>query len=123
MISSLTLGNRHGNVDYALGRVILNTKPDPISELYLMFVRKCNHIFSYDNACSLCVNAVQWFINYFPGEAEFVENIWWLIPLLHVQNYKDNCTYLYSLAYVHGEGHFYGETAEMTWVELNQLTP
>ena len=123
IISSLTFGNRHGNVDYALAHAILNTKPDPISELYLAFVRKCDHVFSYDNACSLCVHAVQRFINYFPGEAEFVENIWWLIPLLHVQNHKDNCTYLYSSAYVRGAGHFHGETAEMTWVELNQLAP
>ena len=126
MISSLTFGNRHGNVDYALDHAILNTKPDPVSELYglyLAFVRKCDHVFSYDNACSLCVNAVQRFVDYFPGEAEFVENIRWLIPLLHVQNHKDNCTYLYSSAYVHGAGHFHGETAEMTWVELNQLAP
>ena len=106
MISSLTFGNRHGNVDYVLDHAILNTKPDPISELYLTFVRKCNHVFSYDNACSLCINAVQQFINHFPGEAEFFKNIHWLIPLLHIQNHKDNCTYLYSSADVHGAGHF-----------------
>ena len=65
MILSLTFGNRHGNVDYALDHAILNTKPDPVSELYglyLAFVRKCDHVFSYDNACSLCVNAVQRFV-------------------------------------------------------------
>ena len=123
IISSLTFRNRHGNVDYALDHAILNTKPNPVSELYLAFVRKCDHVFSYDNACSLCVYAVQRFIDYFPGEAEFVENTRWLIPLLHVQNHKDNCTYLYSSAYVRGAGHFHGETAEMTWVELNQLAP
>ena len=81
----------------------------------------CDHVFSYNNFCSLCINAVKWFNNNFPSEAEFVENIWWLILLLHVQNHKDNCTYLYSSAYVCGVGHFHGETAEMTWVELNQL--
>ena len=47
----------------------------------------------------------------------------WLIPLLHVQNHKDNCTYLFSSAYAEGAGHFHGETAEMPWVELNQLAP
>ncbi|KDR72437.1 hypothetical protein GALMADRAFT_51291, partial [Galerina marginata CBS 339.88] len=119
----LQLGEKHGNVDYALDHAILNTKPQPVSELYLAFVRVCDHIFSYDNSCSLCVNALKRFIENFPDEAELVEKFRWLIPLLHVQNHKDNCTYLYSSAYVRGAGHFHGETAEMPWVELNQLAP
>ncbi|KIM36002.1 hypothetical protein M413DRAFT_20657 [Hebeloma cylindrosporum] len=121
--ADLQLGEKHGNVDYALDHAILNTKPRFVSELYLAFVRICDHVFSYDNTCSLCVNAVSRFNKHFPGEAEFVENIRWLIPLLHVQNHKDNCTYLYSSAYVRGAGHFHGETTEMPWVELNQLAP
>jgi len=50
-----------------------------------------------------------------------VRNIRYLIPLVHVQNHKDNCTYLYSSAYVEHAGHFFGETAEHVWPELNQL--
>ena len=45
IIPSLTLCNRHGSIDYALDHAILNTKPHPISELYLSFVKKCDHVF------------------------------------------------------------------------------
>ena len=114
---------RHANVDYALGHAIANTKPRPVSKLYLDFIRICKRYLSYDNVCSYCVKAAERFKVNFPDEAEFVESLCWLIPLLHVQNHKDNCTYLYSSAYVPGSGHFHGETAEMTWVELNQLAP
>jgi len=45
----------------------------------------------------------------------------YLVPLVHVQNHKDNCTYRYSSAYTPNAGHFHGETAEHTWAELNQI--
>jgi Kyakuja-Dileera-Zisupton transposase len=54
---------------------------------------------------------------------DFVDNTCWLIPLVHIQNHKDNCTYQYSSAYIEGACHFQGKTTEMPWVELNQLAP
>ncbi|KAF8883358.1 hypothetical protein CPB84DRAFT_1750702 [Gymnopilus junonius] len=45
----------------------------------------------------------------------------WLIPLIHVQNHKDDCMYCFSSAYKPNAGHFHGETAEHFWPTGNQL--
>jgi hypothetical protein len=96
---------------------------EDVSELTQQFIRLCDHLFSYDNSCGYSVNAVDRFLEHFPEEAEFIQRMHWLIPLLHIQNHQDNCTYNFSCAYTEGACHFHGETAEMTWVELNQLAP
>jgi hypothetical protein len=96
---------------------------EEVSELVQQFIKLCDHVFSYDNSCGYSVNAVDRFLEHFPKEAEFIQRTRWLIPLLHVQNHQDNCMYNFSCAYVEGACHFQGETAEMTWVELNQLAP
>ena len=76
---------------------------------------------SYDINCGYSVNASSRFDTSFPELTDVIEKIDWLIPLLHVQNHKSNCMYLYSSAYTEGAGHFHGETAEMVWAESNQL--
>ena len=76
---------------------------------------------SSDINCGYSVNASSRFKANFPELAPVVEKMTWLIPLVHVQNHKSNCMYLFSSAYSKGAGHFHGETAEMTWAESNQL--
>ena len=96
---------------------------EELLDLIWQFIELCDHIFSYDNVCGYSVNAVTRFLEYFPEEAEFIKRTRWLIPLLHVHNHKDNCMYKFLCAYTENACHFQGETAEMTWVELNQLAP
>jgi len=117
--------NRFLLVDYAVAHALRNImrEGEELSELIQQFIRLCDHVFSYDNSCGYSVNAVERFLKHFPEEAEFIQRTRWLIPLLHVQNHKDNCMYNFSCAYTEGACHFQGETAEMTWVELNQLAP
>jgi len=102
---------RFANTDYALlhalqhtGREASSDSPHPDNA---KFIKHCDHEFSYDISCGYCVNAVQRFESnpYLRDEAPFVKNLCYLIPLVHVQNHKDNCTYLYSLAYVEHAGH------------------
>jgi len=115
---------RFANTDYGHVHAIRNTKPPgPLSDIDLRFAKKADRLSSYDIVCGYCIHALERFAENFPDEAAFVESTRWLIPLVHVQNHKDSCTYLYSSAYTDGAGHFHGETAEMTWVELNQLAP
>ena len=89
----------------------------------IKFITNCDHLFLYDISCGYCINAVKQFHENFSKEVDFVDNTHWLIPLVHIQNHKDNCTYQYSSAYIQGACHFQAETAEMPWVELNQLAP
>lgn len=112
-------------VDRAVVHALRNImrEGEELSDLIRQFIELCDHIFSYDNVCGYSVNAVTRFLEYFPEEAEFIKRTRWLIPLLHVHNHKDNCTYRFSCAYTENACHFQGETAEMTWVELNQLAP
>jgi hypothetical protein len=77
----------------------------------------------YDISCAYWVHLVECFEAHFPDLVDAVKRIRCLIPLVHVQNHKDNCTYLYSSAYTHNAGHFHRETAEQYWVELNPLGP
>ena len=78
-------------------------------------------LLSYDISCGYCVNAVERFSQNFKDLADTVKKFRWLIPLLHVQNHKNDCMYLYASSYIQGAGHFHGETAEMIWAESNQL--
>lgn len=76
-------------------------------------------IASYDIACAFEVNIVNRWREHFPELEALISRVRWLIPLLHIQNHIDNCTYLYSTAYVPEVGHFYGESAEHPWPYLN----
>ncbi|KAF8803122.1 hypothetical protein BYT27DRAFT_7226149 [Phlegmacium glaucopus] len=121
----LQLGEKFLIVDYAIVHALQNImrEGEDVSDLIWRFIKLCDHIFSYDNVCGYSVNAVERFLEHFPKEAEFIKRTRWLIPFLHVQNHKDNCTYRFLCAYTECACHFQGETAEMTWVELNQLAP
>ena len=44
-----------------------------------------------------------------------------IIPAVHIRNYKEACWYTYGGAYTPCIGHFYGETAEMIWPFMNQF--
>ncbi|KAH6916341.1 hypothetical protein BKA70DRAFT_1502308 [Coprinopsis sp. MPI-PUGE-AT-0042] len=76
---------------------------------------------SYDIICSWHVNVDDRMKEQYPDVYPFFENCQYTIPLLHIQNHKDNCTYLYSSAFAIGAGHFHGETAEHPWVYVNQF--
>lgn len=57
----------------------------------------------------------------FPAVAPAILEFEFLIPLVHVNNHKENCVYKHSCSYVESAGHFHGETAEHEWAELNQV--
>ncbi|KJA14195.1 hypothetical protein HYPSUDRAFT_150698 [Hypholoma sublateritium FD-334 SS-4] len=111
----LQLGERFANTDYALAMAI---RQHNITELLdeSMDLKE-----SYDINCGFSVNASSRFDANFPELAAVVKKMSWLIPLVHIQNHKNNCMYLFSSSYSKGAGHFHGETAEMVWAESNQL--
>jgi Kyakuja-Dileera-Zisupton transposase len=78
-------------------------------------------IFSYDIICSWHVNAEDRMKRKYSDVYAFFEDCKYTIPLLHIQNHQDNCTYLYSSAFTHGAAHFHGETAEHPWFYVNQF--
>jgi hypothetical protein len=79
---------------------------EELSDLIQQFIELCDHIFSYNNVCGYSVNAVTHFLEYFSKEAKFIKRTCWLIPLLHVQNHKDNCRYRFLCAYTENMCHF-----------------
>jgi len=89
--------------------------------LQLAFLAFIDCVLSYDINCGYPIYSLDHFEAQFPEEADFIAGMRWLIPLLHVQNHCNNCTYLFSSAYIESMGHFHNETAEQSWVELNQL--
>lgn len=106
--------NRFVNADYALATWMRQSQVDVQKNIYKMF--------SYDIACGFEVNVIPRFQRSFPELVDLVSNdVEWLIPLMHVQNHKSNCMYLYASSYIEGAGHFHGETSEMVWAESNQL--
>jgi hypothetical protein len=86
-----------------------------------IYLENLDWLFSYDIGCHYEVKAPERFRANFPDVAALVERFRYTIPLVHVRNHKDNCTYLYSSAYVESAGHFHGETAEQPWAYLNPL--
>ena len=44
-----------------------------------------------------------------------------VIPVLHIVNHQLKCLYIFGTIFVEMIGHFFGETAEHYWPELNQL--
>jgi hypothetical protein len=76
-------------------------------------------ILSYDISCAYCVNFMPRIANAFPELAPLVPQFDFTIPLLHIQNHNDNCTYMHSCAFTKGAGHFHGETAEHPWTYVN----
>lgn len=85
----------------------------------------CPHIpetnASYDSQCAYCVKLVDRFKKHFPDKVPLLQKYRFLIPLLHVNDHKDDCLYEFACSYMVRAGHFHGETAEHMWVELNQV--
>ncbi|KAF9471316.1 hypothetical protein BDN70DRAFT_939041 [Pholiota conissans] len=114
----LQRGERFANTDYAVKCAIEQNK-DPNSGK--PFVNPAGIMLSYDMSCAYNVHMSSRFTERFPHIASVVEKITPLIPLVHVNNHKENCVYEYSCSYVPNAGHFHGETAEHEWAELNQV--
>ncbi|CAA7262273.1 unnamed protein product [Cyclocybe aegerita] len=119
----LQLGERFANTDYALAMAIrqYTAQSHDAGRFKCSFITSCDHLISYDISCAYWVNMVDRFKRNFPDLVDTIRRIRFLIPLVHVQNHKDNCMYQFSSAYTDGTGHFHGETAEHIWPELNQL--
>ncbi|KAF9545130.1 hypothetical protein CPC08DRAFT_823958 [Agrocybe pediades] len=118
----LQLGEKFANTDYAFSHAIQNTTLGRSKGILIdsdeKFALRCAHLFSYDISCGYSDHAAERFRENFPNEASFLDNTDWLIPLVHVQNHRDNRTYPFS-QYKECAGHFQGETAEQPWIELN----
>ncbi|KAH6905648.1 hypothetical protein BKA70DRAFT_1107378 [Coprinopsis sp. MPI-PUGE-AT-0042] len=78
-------------------------------------------VVSYNIVCSWHVNAENQMRETYDDVYPFFEGCQYTIPLLHIQNHQDNCTYLYLSAFTTGGAHFHGETAEHPWVYVNQF--
>lgn len=112
---------RFANTDYALAHALRQIKDLDNVDGYLINAI-CRYL-SYDISCGYKVNIISRFQQNHPDLVTIVERMTYLIPLVHVHNHKDNCTYSYSSAYIPHAGHFHGETAEHYWPECNQLGP
>ncbi|EDR13065.1 uncharacterized protein LACBIDRAFT_322486 [Laccaria bicolor S238N-H82] len=117
----LQLGEKFANTDYALAHSIRQHWNRGTTTIDADFLTSCNHLVSYDISCAYWVKAVDHFQQHFPDLVSDIEQIRWLIPLVHVQNHKDNCMYCFVSAYILNASHFHGETAEHYWAESNQL--
>jgi len=114
--------NRFANTDYALAHAIRQQRFWPMNhDADDTFFTACEQLLSYDISCSYHVNAIKRFEKNFVDLVPAMKSTRYLVPLVHVQNHKDNCSYQYSSAYTPNAGHFHGETAEHTWAELNQI--
>ena len=113
-----SLSSRFANSDFAVKHAIEQTidvrtgKP---------FINSAGYMTSYDMSCSYSVNMQKRFRDRFPDGATAISKFTFLIPLVHVNNHKENCVYKYSCSYTANAGHFHGETAEHEWAEMNQV--
>ncbi|KAH6910251.1 hypothetical protein BKA70DRAFT_1100708 [Coprinopsis sp. MPI-PUGE-AT-0042] len=72
-------------------------------------------VVSYDIVCSWHVNVEGRMKEQYSDVYPFFKDCQYTIPLLHIQNHQDNCTYLYSSAPTSTQ------TAEHPWVYVNQF--
>ncbi|KAF8907702.1 hypothetical protein CPB84DRAFT_1744604 [Gymnopilus junonius] len=80
-------------------------------------------LISYDVSCAYSIHILERFLKtaQLSDVSDVIQAARWLIPLVHVQNHKDDCMYCFSSAYTPNAGHFHGETAEHFWPTGNQL--
>ncbi|KAJ3528320.1 hypothetical protein NMY22_g9460 [Coprinellus aureogranulatus] len=116
----LQLGEKFWNADYALAHMIRQCMVLDDEDIYNI---AADFLLSYDISCAYWVNLVDRFTEKFPDLVPVVERIRCLIPLVHVQNHKDNCMYEYACSYTPNAGHFHGEMAEQYWVVSNPFGP
>ncbi|KAJ7710855.1 hypothetical protein B0H17DRAFT_912589, partial [Mycena rosella] len=86
---------------------------------------KVDQVLSYDVICQYGVNIVERFENNEDRKhlAHIVRQMRFAVPALHVQGHQEGCIYAYSTAYMLATAQFHGETAEVYWPELNQVSP
>ncbi|KAJ2925799.1 hypothetical protein H1R20_g11299, partial [Candolleomyces eurysporus] len=120
--ADMQLGEQFRNSDYAVAHSIRQHRNLDVS-VEKQYDTCLDRLFSYDIGCGWDPGKDKRFSENLPDVAPTVRKMRTLIPLLHVQNHKDNCMYLFSCSYTENAGHFHGETAEQYWVELNQLGP
>ncbi len=116
------ISSRFVNTAYALAHAIKQICTTKNPEDPNKFLTSCDNLFFYDISYAYSINAVEHFCRLFLDMVSRVKEMWWLIPVVHVQNHKENCMYLYSSVYIPGAGHKQ-EIAKMTWAEFNQLGP
>ncbi|KAI0027460.1 hypothetical protein K488DRAFT_61527 [Vararia minispora EC-137] len=123
-------GESHKNSDYTLAMAINmylgNLQRDEnATETASEHPPACvvDRIRSYDLACISSVHLVKRFSDHFPHLVDQIKMIRWAVPAVHVANHKERCQYEFSTAYLEQFGHFFGETCEVIWAEMNQLGP
>ncbi|KAF9471181.1 hypothetical protein BDN70DRAFT_998707 [Pholiota conissans] len=114
----LQRGERYANTDFAVKRA-LEQNVDPVTGNPRF--NNAGYLCSYDMSCSYSVHMFDRFSERFPHLAPAIDRITFSIPLVHVNNHKENCVYQYACSYITHAGHFHGETAEHEWAELNQV--
>jgi hypothetical protein len=122
--ADLHRGEQFSITDYAWVHAICqqlltnSLPPDALAK----FIEACSFLFSYDIDCAYSVHVLSRIKMKFGSEvAQIVERFKFLIPLVHIQNHKDNCMYGFSSSYTPHTGHFHGETAEHAWPYVNEF--
>ncbi|KAJ3519411.1 hypothetical protein NMY22_g13219 [Coprinellus aureogranulatus] len=117
--TDMQLGERFANSDYALHHANIQHRDldAPEDQRYMTCI---DHLCSYDIGCGWGKNRAARFEQMTESKA-VVKSMRVLIPLVHVQNHKDNCMYRHACSYVANAGHFHGETCEQYWAESNPL--
>ncbi|TFK27633.1 hypothetical protein FA15DRAFT_635565 [Coprinopsis marcescibilis] len=120
MISLVNLdkGEKFASTDYALFHALIQRfLADP--ESLRSFLEVIDPLLSYDISCAYAAKILQRFLDNLPELEPVISRFRFLIPLLHIQNHQDNCTYLFSSAYLISAGHFHGEQVEHPWSYSN----
>ncbi|KAH6880562.1 hypothetical protein BKA70DRAFT_1575759 [Coprinopsis sp. MPI-PUGE-AT-0042] len=114
----LELGEKFVSTDFALQRALSMRYLPRYTPQYQDYLSAVDVVLSYDISCAYSAHAATR-LGQFREIATFANRFRYTIPLLHIQNHNDNCTYMYSSAYTGGVGHFHGETAEHLWPYAN----
>ncbi|KAJ3511561.1 hypothetical protein NMY22_g15609 [Coprinellus aureogranulatus] len=117
--TDMQLGERFANSDHALHHANIQHKDldVPEDQQYITWI---DHLCSYDIGCGWGKNREARF-EQMPESRAAVKSMRVLIPLVHVQNHKDNCMYRHACSYTTNAGRFHGETCEQYWAESNPL--
>ncbi|KAE9384435.1 hypothetical protein BT96DRAFT_892463 [Gymnopus androsaceus JB14] len=114
---NLCKGEGFAYTDYSLKHALSHTRHKRDHNHY----GAADFMLSYDCNCQYCVNLPKRFQTNFPDFVHIINRMRCSIPAMHIEDHKDSCKYNFNTAYIPGAGHFHGETAEMPWVEMNQL--
>jgi hypothetical protein len=76
---------------------------------------------SYDAMCQYHVKLPERFRQRFPQMIPLIDEMRYMIPVLHLQDHQEQCEYKFGPYYMLGGAHYYGEHAESIWAEYNQV--